>query len=194
MKLMTEEQMNRIAERNAQIFKMEWCQRQDGPFNLFQFPLFDFYAEYWITDANLDRLAHLSIEYLNEIDKKCAEEGYDRAFFNRFLHHVSSMIDTAAHFAWGCISLYQPHGDLYTPRIDEIADELHRILIPDEQDWLRRGRFYLCKALFCSAMTGVGHMDNMEDVDSTMEYLFKALMHAAGREIQYSELDENFIA
>lgn len=191
---MTEGKMKRIAERNALIFKTEWCQRQDGVFNLFQFPLFDFYAEYWITDATLDRVAQLAIEYLNEVDRKCAEDGIGRGFFDDFLKHASRMKDTAAHFAWGAVMLFQPEGKLYTEKIDAIANELHSLLILDDEAWLMRGRFYLYKALFCSAMTIVGHMDSMEDVDSTMEYLLKSLMHAAGREIEDSELDENFIA
>lgn len=192
--MMTEERMDRIAERNADIFKREWFQKKEGPFNLFQFPLFDFYAEYWITDANYERMSHLCIEYLNEIDRKCAEDAIPHSYFRHFMGHAGRQIDSAAAFAWGTIWVFSEDGPFHTERIDQIADELHGILVPEEKEWLRRGRFYLYKALFCSAMTGVGNMDNMEDVDSTMEYLFKALMHTGGREISCSELDENFIA
>lgn len=191
---MTEEKMSRIAERNSRIFKTEWFQRKDGPFNLFQFPLFDFYAECWLTDANYERMSYLAIAYLNEIDRKCREEHISRAFFDLFMEHAGKQIDSAAAFAWGTIFLFQPDGELYTEKIGQIANELHGILVPEEEVWLGRGRFYLYKSLFCSAMTGVGNLDNMEDVDSTMEFLFKALMHTGGREIQYSELDENYIA
>ena len=181
--MMNERKIMYIARGNADIFREEWCVGQEGAFHLLHFPLFDFWVEYWATDDNLFRISLLAIRYLDTIDDICKARGYDKDNFESLMDCVKGP-NAAEEFTFGCMAVYQRGGPLYSPIILHIVEELRTLLCPLMDDWLMRGRFYVYKSLFLAAMVTVGHMDDPDDVNSSMEYLLKALCHAGGREIE----------